>query len=72
MLEILSASFVLNGGAFETVFDLVKLFLGWLYELLGQKRALQGRHANPKPEAGKGAEIENGNVELIVYRTPGR
>lgn len=49
------------------VLDLAKMLLGWLRELLGQKRASQGRRADPKPEMGQVADIKDEDDEAVVY-----
>lgn len=67
MREMRSACFFLSPPASETVPGLVKMSLAWLRELLGQERALQGRHAVPKPEVGEAIEIKDENEEALVY-----
>lgn len=53
MREIRSPCSAPSHRAPETVLDLAKMSLGWLRELLGQKRASQEHHAVPKLKLGK-------------------
>lgn len=67
MREIRSACSVVNRSAPETIPDLAEMWLGWLHELLGQKRALQGRHAVLKPEVGEVIGSKDENEDAVVY-----
>lgn len=69
MPEIRSAYFFLSCRASETFFDLAKMSFRWLRKLLGQKRALEGRHAVPEPEVSKVVELKDQNREPVVYRS---
>lgn len=52
MRKIRSACTVLNRRASGRVLDFAKTSLGWLLKLLGQGRALHGRHTLPETGSG--------------------
>lgn len=69
MREIPEAYFFLNCRAPETVVDLVKMSLGSLRRLLGQKRALPERHAVLKPEVSGGIKMASEDEEAVLYES---
>lgn len=63
--------FVFSRSARETGFRLVEVSLGWLCELLGQDRLIQGRQAVSKPKEGKVSEIKYEDEKPKVCTDPG-
>lgn len=68
--EIRSACNTFSRCAPETVFGFARMSLGWLRDLLEQKRVLPGRHAARKPEVGQDTELRDECVEAVVSGDP--
>lgn len=60
--------FVPSRRAPETIFNLAKMSLEGLRKLLGQERALRGRHAVPETEVGEFIAIKVENEEAVRFR----
>lgn len=70
MGEIRSVYFVFKRRASKTIIKLAKVSLGRLRKLLGQRRALQRRHAALKPEVDEVIEIMDEDENAVVYGNP--